>query len=52
MESCDSVKRKDLKSGSIIWRGSRLKMFGIIVCNEMQWKVQQSELVERRCFRH
>ena len=37
MESCDSVRRKEVKCGRIIWKGSwMMKMIGIVMWKEMQ----------------
>ena len=37
MESCVSVRRKEVKSERIIWKGSQMmKMIGIIMWKEMQ----------------
>ena len=41
MDGCASVRRKMEKSGRIIWKGSRMmKIIGIIMGKEKQWKVQ------------
>ena len=45
-ESCVSARKEEVKSEKIIWKESRMrKIIGIIMWQEMQWKVQ-SEVVQ------